>query len=77
MLVGPHTFNFEEITLSLIQQGGAERVPDAARLGPVTLQLLLDPLRRENMGRAAQQVFERERGAVQRVMQLIDTLLQE
>jgi 3-deoxy-D-manno-octulosonic-acid transferase len=77
VLVGPHTFNFEEITLSLIQQGGAERVPDAARLGPVTLQLLLDPLRRENMGRAAQQVFERERGAVQRVMQLIDTLLQE
>jgi 3-deoxy-D-manno-octulosonic-acid transferase len=77
VLVGPHTFNFEEITLSLIQQGGAERVPDADRLGPAILQLLLDPARREHMGLAAQQVFDRERGAVQRVMQLIDTLLQE
>jgi 3-deoxy-D-manno-octulosonic-acid transferase len=77
VLVGPHTFNFEEITHSLIQQGGAERVTDAARLGPDVLHLLLDAARRERMGQAAQQVFERERGAVQRIMQLIDGLLQE
>jgi 3-deoxy-D-manno-octulosonic-acid transferase len=77
VLVGPHTFNFEEITGSLIEQGGAERVADTARLGPDVLQLLLDAPRRERMGQAAQQVFERERGAVRRVMQLIDALLQE
>ncbi|HEV2680862.1 MAG TPA: lipid IV(A) 3-deoxy-D-manno-octulosonic acid transferase, partial [Rhodanobacter sp.] len=57
VLVGPHTFNFEEITHSLIQQGGAERVTDATRLGPDVLQLLLDAARRERMGQAAQQVF--------------------
>ncbi len=34
VLVGPHTFNFEEITRSLIEQGGAERVPDVARAWP-------------------------------------------
>jgi 3-deoxy-D-manno-octulosonic-acid transferase len=77
VLVGPHTFNFEEITSSLIEQGGAARVADAKRLGPDVLQLLLDTGRRERMGQAAQRVFERERGAVQRVMQLIDALLQE
>jgi len=77
VLVGPHTFNFEEITRSLIEQGGAEVVPVAERLGPDVLRLLLDDARREQMGEAAQQVFERERGAVQRVMQLIDALLQE
>ncbi|MEO7051640.1 MAG: lipid IV(A) 3-deoxy-D-manno-octulosonic acid transferase [Rhodanobacter sp.] len=77
VLVGPHTFNFEEITRSLIEQGGAELVPDVQRLGPDVLRLLLDDARRERMGEAAQQVFERERGAVQRVMQLIDGLLQE
>ncbi len=77
VLVGPHTFNFEEITDSLVEQGGAERVPDADRLGPDVLQLLLDGTKREQMGQAAQRVFERERGAVQRIMQLIDTLLQE
>jgi len=77
VLVGPHTFNFEEITRSLIEQGGAEVVPDAAHLGPDVLRLLLDGARRKQMGEAAQQVFARERGAVQRVMQLIDALLQE
>ncbi len=77
VLVGPYTFNFEEITSSLIQQGGAERVADVDHLGPDVLQLLLDRARRERMGQAAQQVFERERGAVQRVMRLIDSLLQE
>jgi len=77
VLVGPHTFNFEEITRSLIQQGGAEQVRDSSQLGPDVLQLLRDPVKRERMGLAAQQVFERERGAVQRIMQMIDTLLQE
>ena len=41
------------------------------------LQLLRDGARRERMGLAAQHVFDSERGAVHRVMQLIDTLLQE
>jgi 3-deoxy-D-manno-octulosonic-acid transferase len=77
VLVGPHTFNFEEITRSLIEQGGAERVSAADQLGPHLLQLLLDAPRRERMGEAAQLVFERERGAVQRVMRLVDGLLQE
>jgi 3-deoxy-D-manno-octulosonic-acid transferase len=77
VLVGPHTFNFEEITASLIYQGGAARVAGVDRLGPEMLQLLLDAGRRERMGQAAQQVFERERGAVQRIMQLIDAQLQE
>ena len=77
VLVGPHTFNFEEITRSLIDQGGAERVADHQQLGHDVLQLLRDPDKRQRMGRAAQQVFERERGAVGRIMQLIDTLLQE
>jgi 3-deoxy-D-manno-octulosonic-acid transferase len=77
VLVGPYTFNFEEITASLLQQGGAARVANVDRLGPEMLQLLLDADRRERMGQAAQQVFERERGAVQRIMQLIDAQLQE
>ncbi len=77
VLVGPHTFNFEEITRSLIDEGGAERVADAVQLGPAALKLLLDAAKRGRMGQAAQVVFERERGAVQRVVRLIDTLLQE
>lgn len=77
VLVGPHTFNFEEITGSLLDGGGAERVADGDHLGPAVLQLLRDDVLRMQMGLAAQQVFERERGAVRRIMQLIDGLLQE
>ncbi|HEY0199142.1 MAG TPA: lipid IV(A) 3-deoxy-D-manno-octulosonic acid transferase [Rhodanobacter sp.] len=77
VLVGPHTFNFEEITLGLIHQGGAERVAGGDQLGPDVLQLLRDGDKRRRMGEAAQQVFDRERGAVHRIMQLIDAMLQE
>ena len=77
VLVGPYTFNFEEITRSLLLQGGAERVASNEALGHDVLELLRDPAKRDRMGRAAQQVFDRERGAVQRIMQMIDALLQE
>lgn len=77
VLVGPYTFNFQEITLSLIQHHGAARVADAAQLAAQVSGLLRDPQLQRSMGAAAHSVFERERGAVQRVMHLVDSLLQE
>lgn len=77
VLVGPHTFNFEEITLTLIGEGGAQRVTHAQQLGRDVLDLLRDAGLRERMGGRARHVFDSERGAVGRVMTLIDRLLQE
>ncbi|HEY9133684.1 MAG TPA: lipid IV(A) 3-deoxy-D-manno-octulosonic acid transferase [Dyella sp.] len=77
VLVGPHTFNFEEITLTLINEGAAERINDKDELGSVTVRLLLDAVQRERMGERARHVFDSERGAVERVMRLIDQQLQE
>ena len=77
ILVGPYTFNSEEITRTLIEQGGGERVADTIQLGEVALKLLLDPATCAQMGRAARRVFEHERGAVQRIMHLVDGLLRE
>ena len=77
VLVGPHTFNFEGITRTLISKGGAAVVSEAGQLGRDVLTLLLDPSRRQRMGVAAQQAFEHEQGAVQQIMQTIDQLLQE
>ena len=77
VLVGPHTFNFEEITLTLIGEGAAVRLADASELGAAVLQLLRDAERRKSMGMHARVVFDSERGAVQRVMELIDKQLQE
>jgi 3-deoxy-D-manno-octulosonic-acid transferase len=41
------------------------------------LELLRDSARRERMGHLAREVFDSERGAVGRVMRLIDAMLQE
>lgn len=77
VLVGPHTFNFEEITLTLIRGGGAKRVLQSEALGEEVLELLQDEVRCKQMGHQARVVFDSERGAVRRVMQLIDRMLQE
>jgi 3-deoxy-D-manno-octulosonic-acid transferase len=77
VLVGPHTFNFEEITLTLIRGGGAKRVLQNEALGGEVLELLQDEARCKQMGHQARVVFDSERGAVGRVMRLIDRMLQE
>ncbi|TBR36326.1 MULTISPECIES: lipid IV(A) 3-deoxy-D-manno-octulosonic acid transferase [Dyella] len=77
VLVGPHTFNFEEITLTLIREGAGARVDSSDALGGDVLKLLLDQGRRAQMGTRAKVVFDSERGAVKRVMELIDRQLQE
>jgi 3-deoxy-D-manno-octulosonic-acid transferase len=77
VLVGPHTFNFDEITLTLIRGGGAKRVLESRALGMEVLELLQDQPRCTQMGRQARVVFDSERGAVGHVMRLIDRMLQE
>lgn len=75
VLVGPNTFNFEGITETLIKRGAALRVHSAEELGAKVLALLRDSARRQRMGEAARQAFERERGAVGRVMTLVENVL--
>ena len=77
VLVGPHTFNFEQITQVLIEGGGAHRVAQADQLGDAVLRLLRDSSTAKHMGICALRVFNSERGAVGQVMELIDSLLQE
>lgn len=72
VLVGNHTFNFEEITDSMIAEGAAARVENAVALGDAVVRLLGDPQRREKMGAAGLAVVQRERGAVDRVIEIVD-----
>jgi len=75
VLVGPHTFNFAEITASLIADGAALRVADAAELGDTVVRLFADPAKREAMGPAALAAVERERGAVLRVLEIVERVM--
>ncbi|MBK8284341.1 MAG: lipid IV(A) 3-deoxy-D-manno-octulosonic acid transferase [Ahniella sp.] len=75
VLVGPHTFNFEQITDNLITDGAALRIKDATTLGDMVVRLFSDRDLRLRMGEQALLAVERERGAVKRTINLIDRLL--
>jgi 3-deoxy-D-manno-octulosonic-acid transferase len=74
-LVGPHTYNFQEITDLLLATGAAQRVEDAASLGKKLGQLLRHPGERERRGEAGRLRIAAERGALARTLELIDQCL--
>jgi len=76
VLVGPHTFNFEEVTDNLLATGAAERVADARALGAAVVRLLCDDAKRDAMGTAALAAVQRERGAVDRNLATIERALE-
>ena len=71
VLVGPHTFNFEEATQLAIEAGAAMRVNDAAALLENALKLLSDAPARARMGEAGLAFAARHRGAAARVAALV------
>lgn len=76
VIVGPHTFNFDEVTALLIDAGAALRVADGEELASTLGELMQDPLRRQAMGEAALAIVARERGAVGRTLTLIGEAMQ-
>lgn len=75
VVVGPHTFNFEEVTDLLLQQGAALRVVDSEDLSRTLQTLLADPERRLQMGEACKRTVGHERGAVERTLEVIGRVL--
>jgi len=71
VLVGPHTFNFDEATRLAIEAGAALRVSDAADLMKQALGLLADAPARTRMGEAGLAFAARHRGAAARVAGLV------
>jgi len=75
VLVGPHTFNFEEATQRAIEAGAALRVNEAGDLLENALQLLNDDAARARMGTAGLAFAARHRGAAAWVAELVAPLL--
>ena len=75
VLVGPHTFNFAGVTESLIHARAALRVADDEALGSALISLLSREQERLEMGAAAHAVLERERGAVERTLVIVEQVL--
>ncbi len=71
VIVGPHTFNFEEATEGAIEAGSALRVADAPALAGAVASLFRDPGRREAMAEAGRRFAEKHRGATERTMAML------
>jgi len=75
VLTGPYTSNSEQIARLLIARGAAEVVHDAAELGARLSALLADPHARERMGAAGSASVDSNRGALAKLLALIEPLL--
>jgi 3-deoxy-D-manno-octulosonic-acid transferase len=71
-LVGPHTFNFQEISELLIDVGAVQQISDAASLSRKIGQLFRHPDERRRRGEAGRARIAIERGALSRTLKLID-----
>jgi 3-deoxy-D-manno-octulosonic-acid transferase len=71
VVTGEHVFNFEEITELLLQAGGARKVGDARALAAEVQALLQDANLRHAIGEAAREVVARNRGALQRLLDIL------
>ncbi|MCC5811229.1 MAG: lipid IV(A) 3-deoxy-D-manno-octulosonic acid transferase [Ectothiorhodospiraceae bacterium] len=75
VLVGPHTFNFAQITRQLVDADACAQVAAPTLLADAVIELLEDPERRSRMGRNGLRLVEANRGATGRVMQEVALLL--
>ena len=75
VLTGPHNFNGEEIAQLLVDAGAALVVADAAELAHAVQGLLEDDRLRAVMGASGRAVLDANRGALDRLLRLVDPLL--
>jgi 3-deoxy-D-manno-octulosonic-acid transferase len=75
VLVGPHTFNFEEITRQLIDCGAALRVQNGGELEEAIRRLFNEPELRDRMGQAGFRLVRSGQGALDRTLAVVDELL--
>jgi len=75
VIVGPHTFNFLEVTDQALANGAALQVADAPELGSAVSGLLADADRRSKMGGAALAFRQRHRGSLSRTLADLADLL--
>lgn len=75
VLIGPHTFNFEEAASQAVLQGAAARVWDASSLASELRELMADAAACKRMGEAGLAFAAANRGAAQRTLALVEKLI--
>jgi 3-deoxy-D-manno-octulosonic-acid transferase len=75
VVVGPYLHNFEELSEALFEVDGARRVRDRQGLESAVSELLSDVGVREAMAENGSKLIEANRGASQRLLDIIDEML--
>jgi len=68
VIVGPHTFNFQQAASDAIEAGAVQRQPDPEQAVQAALALVADPAARQAAGDAARAWFASHAGATARTM---------
>ena len=75
ILVGPHTWNFEEIIRSMLEAGGLEVVANTEQLAAAVAKDLENPSRAQSRAQAALKYAEAESAVLERFIDRISPLL--
>ena len=75
VLIGPHTYNFQQAASTAIAAGAAQRVNDVAELSIALRQLFADPGRMAAMSAAGLRFCDENRGSTGRVVALVERYL--
>ena len=76
VLVGPHNFNAPDIAQLMFESGAARQVNSSQQLGLALLALAANPKWRTRMGRQGSEMVAANRGALDRVVTLVEARLQ-
>ena len=76
VVFGPHVWNFRDMSLRLVEAGGAIQVADAVELEQAVQRLLSTPAQRESLGQAGRQFVLSQQGATERTIDLLTGLLE-
>ena len=75
LLSGPHVFNAQDIADMFVAKGACKLVHDSAELAAAVDELLSDPETASVLGEAGREILERNRGALDRLMAMIEPLV--
>ena len=75
VITGPHMFNFAEISARLVAAGAIRQLQAPAELAACLVELLSQADVRQRMGQAALQVLEANRGARERLLSIVESVL--
>ena len=75
VVFGPHMFNFNEISRLLLEAGAAVTINDTQQLAHTVTAFLMNASQRLEAGDKAYQVIEKNRGALDKMLNIIDGYL--